>query len=241
MGLKSPNFPGNAYLLLEVFNAKIMEELPENPVIPTAEVLKNIGAALYVFDMATSKLRWINNVLSDISGYDESDPVFSEMEIEKKHYHPADRNLIKARIDFFRKRKGEFWTGVYRISHKNGNWVWVYSKVSVFKCDYSGKAISLIGLLIDVNTLPNTEIQFDSLFRERMRIRNYQRIKLLTNREREIIPLIAKGLSYTEIADKLMIQPDTVNRHRKNILKKLDLTSIATLAFFASENGLIGN
>ncbi len=216
-----------------------MVDFQQNTDYNHEEVLQNIGAALYIFDIRTSKLVWLNNKLSDITGYDEDDHIFSEIEVDKKHLHPSDRTLLKSRIDFFRKKKGVYWSGVYRIRHKNGKWIWVFSNVSVFKHDYTGAAILLLGLLIDVSTPPDTEIQLDCLFRERMRFRNQKRIELLTIREREIIPFIAKGLSYTEIADKLMIQPNTVNRHRKNILKKLDLSNIATLSCFAAENGLI--
>ena len=64
-------------------------------------------------------------------------------------------------------------------------------------------------------------------------------MKKLTRREQEILRLIARGFSYTEIAQCLFIQPETVNKHRKNIQKKLHLNSIALLSCFAIENGLV--
>lgn len=64
-------------------------------------------------------------------------------------------------------------------------------------------------------------------------------IKSLTARELEILKLIAQGLSYTDIAERLFIQPETVNKHRKNIQNKLHLNNIALLTCFAMENGLV--
>ncbi|NCA76310.1 MAG: helix-turn-helix transcriptional regulator [Alphaproteobacteria bacterium] len=64
-------------------------------------------------------------------------------------------------------------------------------------------------------------------------------MKNLTTRELEILKLIALGQSYTEIAARLFIQPETVNKHRKNIQNKLHLKSIALLTCFAIENGLV--
>ncbi len=64
-------------------------------------------------------------------------------------------------------------------------------------------------------------------------------IKNLTARELEILKMIARGQSYTDIAACLFIQPETVNKHRKNIQKKLHLKSIALLTCFAIENGLV--
>lgn len=64
-------------------------------------------------------------------------------------------------------------------------------------------------------------------------------MKKLTRREKEVLRLIARGCSYTEIAKCLFIQPETVNKHRKNIQKKLHLNSIALLTCFALDNGLV--
>jgi DNA-binding NarL/FixJ family response regulator len=61
----------------------------------------------------------------------------------------------------------------------------------------------------------------------------------LSQRELEIIRLVAEGLSSNEIAKKLFISPRTVDTHRNNILQKLDLPNIASLVSFAYKNKLI--
>jgi two-component system response regulator NreC len=62
---------------------------------------------------------------------------------------------------------------------------------------------------------------------------------ILTEREREVLTLIAQGLSNQEIADKLVISVKTVNRHRENIMAKLNLHSRVELVRYAIEKGLI--
>jgi two-component system response regulator NreC len=62
---------------------------------------------------------------------------------------------------------------------------------------------------------------------------------ILTEREREVLTLIAQGLSNQEIADKLVISVKTVNRHRENIMTKLNLHSRVELVRYAIEKGLI--
>jgi len=62
---------------------------------------------------------------------------------------------------------------------------------------------------------------------------------VLTDREREVLVLIAQGLSNQEIADKLVISIKTVNRHRENIMAKLNLHSRVELVRYAIEKGLI--
>ena len=62
---------------------------------------------------------------------------------------------------------------------------------------------------------------------------------VLTEREREVLTLIAQGLSNQDIADQLVISAKTVNRHRENIMAKLNLHSRVELVRYAIEKGLI--
>ena len=60
----------------------------------------------------------------------------------------------------------------------------------------------------------------------------------LTRRELEILSLIAQAKSNAEIADYLFIRPQTVGAHRKNLIRKLTMSSTAGLVRFAIENQL---
>jgi DNA-binding NarL/FixJ family response regulator len=61
----------------------------------------------------------------------------------------------------------------------------------------------------------------------------------LSNREIEVLRLIAEGLTNKEIADKLFISPLTVDSHRKNLIIKLDARNTASLIKIAGEQGFI--
>ena len=60
----------------------------------------------------------------------------------------------------------------------------------------------------------------------------------LTQREREILKMIAEGYKNKEIGDYLCISTKTVEKHRANLMKKLDLHSTSALTAFALEKGL---
>ena len=62
----------------------------------------------------------------------------------------------------------------------------------------------------------------------------------LTGREREILKLIAEGYKSKQIAEYLCISPKTVEKHRSNLMQKLDLHSSPALTALAIEKGLIG-
>jgi len=61
----------------------------------------------------------------------------------------------------------------------------------------------------------------------------------LTNREMEILRLIARGLSNSDIAEGLVISENTVKGHVSNILSKLHLADRTQAAVFAWEQGLV--
>ncbi|MEZ4826663.1 MAG: response regulator transcription factor [Bacteroidia bacterium] len=64
-------------------------------------------------------------------------------------------------------------------------------------------------------------------------------LDILTERETEILQLIATGLSSPEIGEKLFISPRTVDTHRNNLIQKLGVNGIAGLVRFAIEKKLV--
>jgi len=61
----------------------------------------------------------------------------------------------------------------------------------------------------------------------------------LTDRESEVLTYLAEGASNDEIASALVISPNTVERHRENIMKKLNLHSRSELVRYAIRKGII--
>ena len=70
-------------------------------------------------------------------------------------------------------------------------------------------------------------------------IREASLLETLTAREQEVLQLIAEGYKNKEIADILYISVKTVDTHRTNLMKKLDLHSAAALTTFAIQKGLV--
>ncbi len=63
--------------------------------------------------------------------------------------------------------------------------------------------------------------------------------RILTPREREVIQLVAEGKTTKEIANTLSLSVKTAETHRTNLMRKLDLHSIADLTLYALRNGIV--
>ena len=60
----------------------------------------------------------------------------------------------------------------------------------------------------------------------------------LSEREREVLQYVARGLSYKEIGEELFISAKTVENHTRNILKKLHLSRKQELMRYAIDHGI---
>ena len=67
----------------------------------------------------------------------------------------------------------------------------------------------------------------------------FMRLAELSAREREVLALVARGLTTAAIGQKLVISPETARTHIQNILGKLELHSRLEAATFVIENGLL--
>lgn len=69
--------------------------------------------------------------------------------------------------------------------------------------------------------------------------RNNRKEVFLTDREKEILKLIAEGFTSYEIGEKLFLSHYTIENHRKNMIQKMGLKNTTVLVKYAIENGII--
>ena len=103
----------------------------------------------------------------------------------------------------------------------------------VVHCDIENK------LLFPNVSLLEQDIISSRRAEEEVRASNPPAVDTLSEREREIVRLVAYGLSNKEIADRLNLSFHTVTTHRRNISEKLNIHSTAALAIFAIVHKII--
>jgi DNA-binding NarL/FixJ family response regulator len=65
--------------------------------------------------------------------------------------------------------------------------------------------------------------------------------KSLTHRERQVLKLVAEGHQNRHIAEYFCLSVKTIEKHRSNLMKKLDLHNASMLTAYAIEKGMLGN
>lgn len=93
------------------------------------------------------------------------------------------------------------------------------------------KAISLV-----MNNQMYLSIDVNMSTQEKKDLKNQP---ILTRREKEVLQLIADGLTNPQIAEKLFISANTVDTHRKNLLAKFETNNSALLIKLASKAGMV--
>lgn len=76
-------------------------------------------------------------------------------------------------------------------------------------------------------------------FHQKKKVENEYGEVDITDREKEVLALIAQEFTTSEIAEKLFISPHTVESHRKNLISKLGVRSAAGLVKYAVQMGLV--
>ncbi|MEO9966611.1 MAG: LuxR C-terminal-related transcriptional regulator [Reichenbachiella sp.] len=154
-----------------------------------------------------------------------------------------------SKVDLHDRKKVSY-TWNYRIKVADGSYRPLLQHTTPMYFDEEGKPV--IGLAhysilpMISSALPiqatakmlNKNNEYETIF-----FKTYSQVKLIadqiTYRERDIIRLVSFGNSTQEIADKLFISANTVNSHRRNILKKTDCKNTSELVARSIREGMI--
>lgn len=125
--------------------------------------------------------------------------------------------------------------------YRDKDYTWFYTVLKVVQIPLNStlenKAILLSSPVVGIDSLisrVNKTLDQDQYIRH-----NYRRFAALTNREKQIITLLADGKSSSDIAEHMFISRHTVSTHRKNILRKIECKSFAEVLRFAMAFELI--
>ncbi|MCX6232870.1 MAG: LuxR C-terminal-related transcriptional regulator [Bacteroidetes bacterium] len=203
------------------------------------KIIDSLPVAVYINDYKNIKHIWGNELAEKRMGASIQEINEKGIDWYLSHYCPEDIAHIKESINAYNENKITEFSRVYRIKPEGAlQWQWSYSKSTVFSEDNEIPNKLILGIAIDLSSDLKTISQMEEMVKENAKLKNKLVLESLTKREKEVLQFISKGKKSKEIAQHLNISFHTVDTHRKNISRKLELHSMASLAAFAVENGL---
>ncbi|MES2575928.1 MAG: response regulator transcription factor [Bacteroidota bacterium] len=124
--------------------------------------------------------------------------------------------------------------------HNDGNYIAKCAKMGAY--GYLLKNTDEAELILAIRSVSSGKKYFSAEISEKMiNFMSTQSISedILSNKENEVLGLISKGLTTKEIAEKLFVSSRTIETHRANILKKLEVKNTAELIKKATKMNLI--
>ncbi len=205
------------------------------------EIINSISASIYILKVDNNGNTlpvWMNANYSEMVGYsfDERQEIGFADET-KELYHPDDLEIIRNGCKIIIENKKATHAALFRVKNKNGNWVWVFVTARSIIINNDSNYLLCVGVEV-TNKLAEYQVLLNRYTKEIAGLKNELLLKNLTKTEKEIIILLASGLTTREIAQQRMRSYETINNHKRNIFKKLDIHKLSELITFALENGL---
>lgn len=208
----------------------------------------------YVFNVREGGFDFISDEMSELLGYP---PEQLTVAFFVNKIHPDDQpwflQFEQKVVDFFSTLHTDQYPNYkirydYRVRKKDGTYIRILQQVVTIQQGVDGAVFRTLGVHTDISHLKSEgapvlsfiglngepsfyNVQIDKQFR--------YNISGLTEREYEILNLIAAGKNSGEISELCFISKQTVDTHRKNILRKTECANSAELVSFAIKNGWI--
>jgi DNA-binding CsgD family transcriptional regulator len=209
------------------------------------EILEKAPCFIYINEIGqigkdnTMRNIYLNKFAIDITGYTEAEADKLGHEYFRQVLHPDDFEVINQSIEHLRKISDDnVYGGICRSKPKGKDFIWQVGRTRVFKRKPDGTPLQFLNAAVVLNDEFHSHNQMTDLLKENKRLVNENTILKLSNREREVLKHLSAGHCARKISGKLNISESTVISHRKNMLKKLNMHSTASLVNFAVENGL---
>lgn len=206
----------------------------------------------FIFNAVDIGFDFVSPDIQKVLGYE---PAEWNVEFFMDMIHPDDRPYFLN----FEMKTVEFLTGLpidkllkykvrsdFRLKKKSGEYIRVLHQVAIMEHDSDGRLIRCLGTQTDITHLKPTGVPVmsyigmdgePSYLNVDVETGFIESEQLLTRREKQVLTLLIQGKLSKEISEILHISKHTVDMHRKNMLKKTDLTNTGELIGKAIKQG----
>lgn len=237
-------------------------ELPDfeqcvRPALLDDPLIAHAPYTLYVADFARQRLCYMSENAEQIFGYPAA--WFLEGGIPRLFslIHPDDEPIsTQIGLDYIRERDARvppdrraehYWTIAVRIRHAEGHYFWLLVQYAPIHITDTGRVLYALGMAFDATQFyrfpePTGSLVYPDANGRRVTVTLPVRERApddLTQRELEVLQLVARGLTSVQIAERLHISKTTVDTHRRNILSKTGLSNSVEMTNLALSLGLV--
>ncbi|MDQ0108533.1 DNA-binding CsgD family transcriptional regulator [Chitinophaga terrae (ex Kim and Jung 2007)] len=218
----------------------------------------NTAPLYFLIDYTKSQYLLMTNSTLEITNRDPREFLEGGIPMLKSIYQPDDFRIYNEKIfpvnlRFLQSQPQaihhEFiFSYNFRIKHKNGNMVPILQRGCYLTSPVTGLPIYSLGMVTDISPLKKDRIIYQTIERRTENGRQlleenyyypYEEDSQLSSQELRVLGYMAEGLSSKQIAWKLNIAENTVNNHRKNMLKKTNTKNVAELIAVACRARII--
>ncbi|OFX74693.1 MAG: hypothetical protein A2X12_03545 [Bacteroidetes bacterium GWE2_29_8] len=114
-----------------------------------------------------------------------------------------------------------------KTQYENINWI------AIVYAYHEPKILSLFNEVVTINSVATEILNIITKSGNKEELINNKKAEILSDRETDVLKLLAMGMANKEIADKLSISINTVITHRKNISQKTGIKSLSGLTIYA--------
>ncbi|HEY1055803.1 MAG TPA: helix-turn-helix transcriptional regulator [Emticicia sp.] len=163
-------------------------------------------------------------------------------EYHAKFFNPEDnKDYLPKIISLMSNNTDETISFFQQVRYLNSpDWKWHISAIRILLRDHAGKPLLTITTAVNIDPSHHITAKVSRLLEENNFLRkHYHQFSSLGKREAEILKLMALGKTSAEISEELFISTATVDTHRRNIKRKLEVNSSYELSLYARAFDLI--
>jgi DNA-binding CsgD family transcriptional regulator len=203
---------------------------------------EEVPGVVIIHNLRDFSVAYMSNRGQRILGVDQQQLIEMGTDYYNRFFNPEEEkeNIVKMTELLEKNNNDEIIALFQQVMSSNKQWTWYCTSLKIFMRDDAGKPILTIAVAIPIDPKNHITHKVARLLEENNFLRkNYEKFSALTKRERQVLKCLALGRTSNEISVELHISVATAETHRKNIKRKLDISSSFDLSMYARAFDLV--
>lgn len=202
-----------------------------------AALAEEIPGVIIIHNIRDLSVAYMSPRGQRILGVNNEELVRMGPEYYNRFFNPDEaQEHVSKMISFLQKNNNDESIALFQQvkSETSHEWTWYSTSVKIFMRDDDGNPLLTIAIAIPIDPKHHITNKVARLLDENNFLRkNYEKFSQLTERERQVLGCMAFGKTSNEIGNELHISVATAETHRKNIKRKLKITSNFDVSLYA--------